>query len=57
MNWDTWLAALLVVLALTGCSQGTTGQAGTPYPPYSSENNGNIPEHGGGDGGGGGGGM
>ena len=50
------LAALLVVLALTGCAQGTTGQAGTPYAPYPSETNGNTPEHGGGDGGGGGGG-
>ena len=49
------LAALLVVLALTGCAQGTTGQAGTPYAPYPPETNGIRPEHGGGDGGGGGG--
>jgi hypothetical protein len=34
MNWRGWLAALFVMLALAGCSQGTTGQAGTPYPPY-----------------------
>jgi hypothetical protein len=53
MNWHRPLAALLVILALTGCSQGTTGQAGTPYPPYSPDNNGIRPEHGGGDGGGG----
>ena len=51
------LAALLVVLTLTGCAQGTTGQAGAPYPPYPPETNGNVLEHGGGDGGGGGGGM
>jgi hypothetical protein len=51
------LAALLVVLTLTGCAQGTTGQAGAPYAPYSPENTGTRPEHGGGDGGGGGGGM
>jgi hypothetical protein len=51
------LAALFVVLALTGCAQGTTGQAGTPYAPYPPETNGIKPEHGGGDGGGGGGGM
>jgi hypothetical protein len=50
------MAALLVV-ALAGCAQGTTGQVGPAYPPYSPENNGPRPEHGGGDGGGGGGGM
>jgi hypothetical protein len=49
------LAALFVVLALAGCAQGTTGQAGAPYAPYSPESNGIRPEHGGGDGGGGGG--
>src|ERR1700732_4318435 len=50
------LAALLVVLALTGCAQGTTGQAGAPYWPSSPEHQDrNVPEHGGGDGGGGGG--
>ena len=42
------LAALLVVLALTGCAQGTTGQAGTPYAPYPPETTGIRPEHGGG---------
>jgi hypothetical protein len=51
------MAALFVVLALAGCAQGTTGQAGPPYAPYSPESNGNRSEHGGGDGGGGGGGM
>jgi len=25
-----WLAALLLVLSLGGCAQGTTGQAGDP---------------------------
>jgi hypothetical protein len=53
MNWQGWLAALLVVLALPGCAQGITGQAGAPYPPHPPENNGIKPEHGGGDGGGG----
>jgi hypothetical protein len=52
MNWRIPLAALLVVLALTGCAQGTTGEAGAPYAPYSPENTGTRPEHGGGDGGG-----
>ena len=51
------LAALFVVLALTGCAQGAMGQAGAPYAPYSPGNNEIRPEHGGGDGGGGGGGM
>jgi hypothetical protein len=46
------LAALLVALALSGCAQSTTGQAGAQYAPYSSDNNGIRPEHGGGDGGG-----
>jgi hypothetical protein len=47
------LAALFVVLALAGCSQGTTGQAGPPYAPNSPGNDEIRPEHGGGDGGGG----
>jgi hypothetical protein len=52
------MAALLVVLALAGCAQGTTGQAGAPDWPSSPEHHDrNAPEHGGGDGGGGGGGM
>jgi hypothetical protein len=55
MYWHRRLAALFVVLALAGCAQGTTGQAGAPYAPYSPENSGIRPEHGGGDGGGGGG--
>jgi hypothetical protein len=55
MNWRGWLAALFVMLALTGCAQGVAGQAGAQYAPYSPENNGIRPEHGGGDGGGGGG--
>jgi hypothetical protein len=55
MNWHTRLAALFVVLALTGCAQGITGQAVAPNAPISQENNGIRPEHGGGDGGGGGG--
>ena len=40
------LAALFVVLALAGCAQGTSGQAGAQYPPYPPDNNGNTPEHG-----------
>jgi hypothetical protein len=43
MNWRRRLAALFVVLALPGCAQGTTGQAGAPSAPYSSENSGNRP--------------
>ena len=35
MSWCRQLAALLIVLALFGCSEGTTGQAGPPYAPYS----------------------
>jgi hypothetical protein len=54
LNVQGWLAALLVVLALTGCAQGTTGQAQAPYAPYSPENNGNMHDSGGGGGGGGG---
>ena len=57
MHWLRRLTALFVVLALAGCVQGTTGQAGAPYAPYPPENNGIRPEHGGGDGGGGGGSM
>jgi hypothetical protein len=57
MNWHRRLAALLVMLALTGCAQGTTGQAGAPNTAHPPENTGSAPEHGGGDGGGGGGGM
>jgi hypothetical protein len=53
MNWRIPLTALLVMLALAGCVQGTTGQAGAPNAPYSPDNNGIRPEHGGGDGGGG----
>jgi hypothetical protein len=34
MNCNRWLAALLVMLALTACAQG--GQV--PYAPYSPEN-------------------
>jgi hypothetical protein len=54
MNWGRWLAALFVMVALTGCAEGIAGQAGAPYPPHPPETNGNMPEHGGGDGGGGG---
>jgi hypothetical protein len=57
MNWQIRLAALLVVLALVGCAQETTGQPGAPYELYLPEKTGTTPEHGGGDGGGGGGGM
>ena len=57
MNWRRQLAALFVVLALTGCAQGAMGQAGAPNAPNSPENNEIRPEHGGGDGSGGGAGM
>jgi hypothetical protein len=57
MNWHRRLAALFLILALSGCVQGVTGHAQTPYPPYPPETSGNMPEHGGGDGDGGGGGM
>ena len=33
MNWRRRLAALLVMLALAGCAQGITGQAGAPNTP------------------------
>ena len=57
MTWHKRLATLFIMLALAGCTQGPTGQAGDLYAPYPLENTGNVPEHGGGDGGGGGGGM
>ena len=57
MRWRTRLAALLVVLAVAGCTQGTTGQPAGSNTSYPSENNEIRPEHSGGDGGGGGGGM
>jgi hypothetical protein len=57
MHWQRWLAALFVALALAGCAQGTTEQAGAQYGPYSPENNGNMHDSGGGGGGGGGSGM
>jgi hypothetical protein len=55
MPWWRWLAALFIVLTLTGCAQGITGRAGAPNTPHPRENTGSAPEHGGGDGGGGGG--
>ena len=52
-NWRTPLAAVFVMLVLTGCAQGIAGQTGTPYWPSSPEHQDrNVPEHGGGDGGG-----
>jgi hypothetical protein len=52
------MAVLSVVLALTGCAQGTTGQPGAPeWPSLPEHQDRNVPEHGGGDGGGGGAGM
>jgi hypothetical protein len=56
MHWRTWLVAVFVVLALTGCVQGITGHAAGPNATYPPENNEINPENGGGDGGGGGGG-
>jgi hypothetical protein len=53
MPWRRRLAVLFVVLALTGCTQETTGQAQAPYAPYSPENNGNMRDSGGAGGGGG----
>jgi hypothetical protein len=52
MDWQRRLAALFIILALAGCAEGTTDQAGAQYPD-SPEKSGNMPEHGGGDGGGG----
>src|SRR4029077_17817354 len=49
------IGGVFVALALTGCAQGSTGQAGTPYAPSPPEDQAIRPEHGGGDGGGGGG--
>jgi len=54
MNWGRRLAVLFVILALTGCAQGVTGQPQIPSAPYSPENNGNMHDGGGGGGGGGG---
>ena len=34
MHWRTWLATLLVALALTSRVPGGTGQAAAPNPPY-----------------------
>ena len=53
MNWYSLLAALFIALVLTGCAQGTTGQAQAPYAPYSLENNRNMHDSGGGGGDGG----
>ena len=53
MNWDKWLAALFVTLALAGCAQAVPGQAHAPYAPYSPDNNGNMHDSGGGGSGGG----
>ena len=55
MNWQRWLVALFVAVALAGCAQGSVGQTRAQYAPYSPATNQNAPEHGGGDGGGGGG--
>jgi hypothetical protein len=54
MHLPRRFAAILILLALTGCAQETTVQAGTQYP---RGDNGIKAEHGGGDGGGGGSGM
>jgi hypothetical protein len=51
MNLNSWLAAVLVMLALAGCVQVATGQGRPPY-----DNNMEYPRDRGGDGGGGGGG-
>ena len=42
MSWCRQLAALLIVLALLGCSEGTTGQAGPPYTPYQQDDSRDI---------------
>ena len=57
MHWRRAVAALSIALALAGCAQGITGQAGALHPLHSPEDNGIRPERGGGDGGGGGGSM
>jgi hypothetical protein len=57
MSRYSCLIVLFVVLVLTGCAEGTAGQAGAPTPPHQLANSPTIPEHGGGDGGGGGGSM
>ena len=49
-----WLAALLVVLPLAGCSQSIAGQAKGPSSPSPPGDTGTRPEHGGGNLGGGG---
>jgi hypothetical protein len=50
MNLHQWLAAVLVLLALAGCAQVTTGQRQAPYAPYSPDLNGEYPRDRGGDG-------
>ena len=50
INWHIRLA-LFLMLSLAGCAQGLTGQAQTPYSPYSPETNGNMHDSGGGGGG------
>ena len=57
MNLRRSLAALFVLLALSGCAQVTAGKAQAPYDPYSPDNNRGYPRDRGGDGGGGGGGS
>jgi len=39
--------AFFTALALAGCAQETTGEAGAPYAPYSKEINGNMYDSGG----------
>src|SRR5215469_1434224 len=46
-NEPAHASPLFVALTLAGCTQGTTGQAGARYAPYSSDNNGIRSEHGG----------
>jgi hypothetical protein len=44
MSSRRWLAALSLIVALAGCVQAATGQAGAPNTPHPRENTGNVPE-------------
>jgi hypothetical protein len=57
MNLYRCLAAVLVILALSGCAQMATGQGQAPYAPSPPDSSAEYPRDRGGDGGGGGGGM
>jgi hypothetical protein len=56
MSLPQWLAAVFILLTLTGCAQVAATRGQTPYAPYSLDPSGEYPRDRGGDGSGGGGG-